>query len=569
MRNHFLRTVGGSAAAAGPSDPWELTNMFHSLNTPRPFNWFHAEWGDDSQHPMVFKPDGTKLFYTESNSPTVIYSINLDTAWDFLSFDWDNISQKSSMSGLGTMRGMAISSDGTKLYITDGTDYEVKQFNLSTAWDITTLSTSPDATLDFSAYSTDGIRGLTFKPDGSMMFVCHQGAVSPYLSRSVQAFDLGTSWSLGGTVTHNDTYRVGSVETGLTSIDFKPDGTRMYVSGNAGGTIDQYTLTTAWDISTASSHQDCGILRVPQNGPTLWPVNLQFSSDGSFAVICSEQFHPSIKVDFSTAYDVTTASITFPSDRWFQDTNQVDTTGIFIGDSGGKMFLTTGNNKLISYDLSTDYDITSAGNFSEYTNSTYLDDPRGVSFKSDGTKMYTCDEDRKNVEEWTLSTAWDTSTLSWSQSLDISGNVTNPKGLYFKPDGSALFVLDQRYTRVYKYNLSTDWDVSTGSYDSYASFTTIDGQSYSWSSSRPHCLFLKSDGTKLYFTMTADHRYGNYILFEFDLSTAWDLSTTSYVRQQVLMDYGTSAGAPFWINDDGTQLVMGQSTSRGIVSFNL
>ena len=570
MRNHFLRTVGGSAAAAGPSDPWELTNMYHELNSPRPLNWFHAEWGDNSQHPMVFKPDGTKLFYTKTASPTVIYSINLDTAWDFLSFDWDNISQKSSMSGLGNVYGMAFSSDGTKLYLTDGTDYEVKQFNLSTAWDITTLSTSPDETFDFSTYSTSGIRGLTFKPDGSMMFVCHRNAVSPYSTRSVQAFDLGTSWSLGGTVTHNDSYVVGgSVESALYSIAFKPDGTRMYVTGSTNGTIHQYTLTTAWDISTASSRTDCGTLKVPQNGPTLWPCNLQFSSDGSFAMICSEQGHPSIKVDFSTAYDVTTASITFPSTRWFQDTNQIDVNGLFIGDSGDKMFLTTGNNKLLSYDLSTSYDITSAGNVSEYTNSTYLDDPHGVSFKSDGTKMYTCDEDRDNVEEWTLSTAWDISTISWSQSLDISGNVNNPKGLYFKPDGSALFVWDQNSTRIYKYTLSTDWDVSTGSYDSYASFTTIDGEGYSWSNDRPHNLFFKSDGTKLYFTMTADHLYGNYILFEFDLSTAWDLSTTSYVQQKVLMDYNTSAGAPFWINDDGTQLVMAQSVSRGIVSFNL
>ena len=38
----------------------------------------------------------------------------------------------------------------------------------------------------------------------------------------------------------------------LRSLAFKPDGTRMYVTGNETEVIQQFTLSTPWDVTTAT-----------------------------------------------------------------------------------------------------------------------------------------------------------------------------------------------------------------------------------------------------------------------------------------------------------------------------
>ena len=42
--------------------------------------------------------------------------------------------------------------------------------------------------------------------------------------------------------------------TYATGVEFKPDGTRMYVTGltNSGNKVAQYDLSTPWDILTAT-----------------------------------------------------------------------------------------------------------------------------------------------------------------------------------------------------------------------------------------------------------------------------------------------------------------------------
>jgi len=573
MRNHFLRTVGGSAAAAGPSDPWELTNMLDPLNSPQPFNWFAGAWAGQGDRLQWMSPDGTKLFYMDGYQNGTINRADLSTAWDPLTLDVIN---KTSSSGIHTTKrlyGLTFKSDGTRLYVTtfDGDIYE---HSLSTAWDVTTLSTTATNSFDASAYATSGLKNLKFKPDGTMMFIVHRGATSPYLTDSIQSFTLGTAWSLGGTITHEESFQVQSEETTPVAVDFKSDGTEMYVTGSSGDTVDQWTLSTAWDISTAGSHKKwSSSFPSAFHSSVTYPGSICLSSDGEKVFVGHSQNAFPILLDFGTAYDASTISFSFPTNGWFKDSNVGEGTGIYFKSDGTKMYIANSGNTVHEYSLSTAWDITSASHDYQLSIATYLDDIQGLFFKSDGTKMYTCDEDRKNIEEFALSTAWDLSTTSWTRSLDVSTNVEKPYGLYFKPDGSELYMLDQRYFRVYKYTLSTDWDISTASYDSYESFTSIDGDTYGWSSDRPMDLFFKDDGTVLYFTSghgDGTHE-GSQRLFEFSLSTAWDLSTASFERKVIApIAFGSNSGGAIFIGDDGTQLYYTSGfASRGVLSFNL
>ena len=64
-------------------------------------------------------------------------------------------------------------------------------------------------------------------------------------------------------------------------------------------------------------------------------------------------------------------------------------------------------------------------------------------------------------------------------------------GLFFKSDGTKMYVVEANQDSVFQYSLSTTWDVSTASYDSVSFGVTSQDTS-------PGDLTFSSDGTKMY-----------------------------------------------------------------------
>ena len=118
--------------------------------------------------------------------------------------------------------------------------------------------------------------------------------------------------------------------------------------------------------------------------------------------------------------------------------------------------------------------------------------PYGVAFSSDGTKMYIVDNTNKVVYQYTLSTAWNVSTAVYaSLSVSVSGQSSSPVGVAFSPDGTKMYIVGNSSQTVYQYTLSTAWNVSTASYASLSK--SVSGQS-----SHPIGVAFSSDGTKMY-----------------------------------------------------------------------
>ena len=198
--------------------------------------------------------------------------------------------------------------------------------------------------------------------------------------------------------------------------------------------------------------------------------------------------------------------------------------------SDGSMIFLFNANTVYWASLSTNYNVTAAsiGSFSNTSLSSYgVTGGRQVYFKSDGTKFFVANSTSTTatVQEVSLSTAWDfTSTIANEHSFDVSGQITNneAEGLWFKPDGTKMWVAEGEiangYCKVFEYTLSTAWDLSTASYANN-SYTT---PQYSHGS----FVAFKSDGTQMLLG-----RYGNQICLTFNLSTAWDVSTASYSKQ--------------------------------------
>lgn len=218
-----------------------------------------------------------------------------------------------------------------------------------------------------------------------------------------------------------------------------------------------------------------------------------------------------------------------------------------------------------------------------------------VFFKPDGTKMYFSSITTGVIYQTTLSTAWDLSTAGTVTNATPKGTADG-KGIYIKPDGLQLYygVSGSPGSDVYRYTMSTPWDITTAS--SASDTRNIKGG---------HALLKYDDGTKLY------HRYQNrveqwstntpwtvgssnsdsviYTLYagvgglhfiddgsyfvtgnegaatihRYDLSTAWDLSTTTYNNTVADVSQQDSNPAGVFINSDASYLfMMGSNTNK-------
>ena len=70
--------------------------------------------------------------------------------------------------------------------------------------------------------------------------------------------------------------------------------------------------------------------------------------------------------------------------------------------------------------------------------------PDSLFFKPDGTKMYLVGDTGNDISEYALSTAWDLTTCTYTDRLNLatgSASESNPHGMFISPDGLQLFVV--------------------------------------------------------------------------------------------------------------------------------
>ena len=116
--------------------------------------------------------------------------------------------------------------------------------------------------------------------------------------------------------------------------------------------------------------------------------------------------------------------------------------------------------------------------------------PQGMFFKPDGTKMYVTGSTGDDVNEYDLSTAWDVTTATFLQSFSVAGQDTSPYEVFFSSDGIYMYMTGGIVKHLHQYTLSTAWDISTASFtrsfDSTATTAT------------PQGVYFTSDGLSLY-----------------------------------------------------------------------
>ena len=209
------------------------------------------------------------------------------------------------------------------------------------------------------------------------------------------------------------------------------------------------------------------------------------------------------------------------------------------------------------YTLATAYDVSTATYASKsFSVSSQETSPRGMTFKPDGTKFYVIGSGNKTVYEYTLSTAWDISTASYSGNSFLATGQSTPCGLGFNSAGTRLFIVDQADDDVHQYNLSTGFDLSTAS----ASGNVFDGTNQD---STAQDMFVSPDGTKFFILGNATST-----VYRYDMATAGDLSTASYTG--LLLYFGSQAsgsGYGLTFSQDGLKMYVSGGSSDFVYQY--
>src|SRR3989304_6104614 len=161
-----------------------------------------------------------------------------------------------------------------------------------------------------------------------------------------------------------------------------------------------------------------------------------------------------------TAWNVTTAVLANTKSVNAQDPSPL---GIFFRPNGLKMYI-IGNpsDRVFEYNLSSAWNIAAAVLFQSFSIATQTILPTGLFFRSDGLKMYITSESFPSfIYEYNLSSAWNIATISFLQSFTITAQDTTPTGLFIRDDGLKMYVAGGGNDRIYEYNLTTPWSIST------------------------------------------------------------------------------------------------------------
>lgn len=195
---------------------------------------------ESNAHALVFNTDGTRMFFGGYKKRA--FQFNLSTAFDVTTASYSNNSF--TCSSTSYIRGLCFDNTGTSMYVGLQQESTISQFSLSTAFDVSTANSSATYTFNHSSQDTSLV-GLQFSNDGTVMYV------NGYNSNKIHQYSLSTAWNISTASYSNKTLDYSSQTTTGYGIAIRNSGTQMFLMAS-NETIYQYDLSTAWDISTGS-----------------------------------------------------------------------------------------------------------------------------------------------------------------------------------------------------------------------------------------------------------------------------------------------------------------------------
>ena len=281
--NFFVKNAYATGLENGDTlslDNYEVNRLDISSEEKKPFG-------------VTFNNDGTKMFMVGETSGNdgvaddvheYVLSTPYDTSTATFRVGFSTFSENNKL------RQIQFNKDGSKMFVSgrrvdqNPNGNFIFQYSLSTNFDLSTATYSGNS---FQANTanvgiTKSLYGFAFNNDGTMMFLS-DGSTDGTSTEKVYQLSLETAFDLSGSITVirsvdlealQDTVEPVNGETEPSGIAFNQDGTRMFLIGQKGNDVNQYTLSVGFNISTASFDGGLNLDGNP-NGIALSPSGLK------------------------------------------------------------------------------------------------------------------------------------------------------------------------------------------------------------------------------------------------------------------------------------------------------
>ncbi|MBK6264368.1 gliding motility-associated C-terminal domain-containing protein [Marivirga sp. S37H4] len=256
-----------------------------------------------------------------------------------------------------------------------------------------------------------------------------------------------------------DRFSVAALGSEPTSFAFNNDGTKMFVLEASGDDINEYTLSTAFDVSTAIYAGDAERFSIAAQ--EIFPASFAFNNDGTKMFVLGVSGKDINEYTLSTAFDVSIAAYAGDGEQFNVSIQETSPYSLVFNNDGTKMFVLGVSGKDINeYTLSTAFDVSTAvyaGDVERFSVSAQESSPLSLAFNNSGTKMFVMGADGDDINEYDLATAFDVSTAVYAgdgEQFNVSIQETSPYSLVFNNDGTKMFVMGQSGRDINEYSLA-------------------------------------------------------------------------------------------------------------------
>ncbi len=516
-------------------------------STPSAFDWdvstaiFNQTSLTVEDSPLgLFIGDNGERFYYMGLFGDAIQEFSMTTAWDVSTsvFVQDEIIEDDDAPIDVFLRFY----DGKRLWIVGNTSANILQYDLSTAWDISTLSSASS----FSVTTQDtSPQSMFISPDGKKLFVLGD------TNKSVYEYTLPDFWDvISSAPVFNNSFALTGTPTSTNPIHltFKNDGTRMYVTDDTLALIYEYSLNIPFDFSSAPEFVQA--TNVSSSAAT--PRGTFFKPDSQKLFIIDDSTTSLKELDLGlnvlgSIPTVRTDTIILNSTQTYHDSSTqlraaqpytdesvIETasfvtsfdlstdiggaSGIFIRpDTGLSVFITdlSSPDDVSEYTLTVPWDLSTISASPVATFDPLANTYRSPYFREDGLRMYLLNGQNDSVEEYHLDIAWDITSIPSATPVNafFPDDVTFPFGMYLSSRGDRVYISDLTTGNITEYEISVPWDMSTGISAPIFTFNPS-------SEATPDGIFIREDGKK-FFHLGA----GGDNVYEYDLTEPWELST--------------------------------------------
>ena len=242
---------------------------------------------------------------------------------------------------------VAISFDGTKMYILGDANSNIFQYTLATPGNVDT-ATYDSVFLDTFAEASN-VRGIAFSADGATLYTVS------LTTDTVYQYSLTEAWNLDTASYSGKSFLLTSETFNPISIEFNVSKSKMYVLGSDNDEIYQYTLATPGDVDTAS--YDNVFFDIA--GEVEIAKSLRFNFDNSIMFILDDGSPDSVfQYTLSTPEDLSTAEY----DKISLDVSSEETDftfgGMNIDTHGSKLYIVgSGNDIVYQYSIGEKIDV--------------------------------------------------------------------------------------------------------------------------------------------------------------------------------------------------------------------